>query len=200
LGRGTPHLSFTLPATGKVDGSDPLNATSSDSTGQITYSIPQGSQACSLNQAHTRVGYDHVGTCTVTATLAPTDDYDGANASQSVTVSGKGLSVSAVVDPNPTIGALFGYHHVVVTVDGLAAPTATLTASSPYGVDVVAVGGHCGSLLRPARSCTVTFSPEDFDWYVNLDGAPSAPVTFTATSTDGETDSDTVTVTAWPWE
>ena len=77
------------------------------------------------------------------------------------------------MDANPTIGALFGYHHVVVTVDGLATDsTAAVTASAPIGVDVVAVGQHCGSLLRPARTCTVTFAPEDLDWYVNLDRAP----------------------------
>jgi hypothetical protein len=65
---------------------------------------------------------------------------------------------------------------------------------------VIAVGKHCGTVLRPARTCTVTFAPEDFDWYVNLQGSPLADVTFTATATDGETASDTVTIVAWPWE
>ena len=145
-----------------------------------------------MNQSHTTVRYHLVGACTVTATLAATDDYLGATVDQTVTIVGD-LSVDAVVDPNPTIGALFGYHHVTVTVDGLVSPdTATLTASSTGAGDVVAVGSRCGSLLRPARTCSATFGPEDFDWYVNLGGAASADVTFSATSTDGETASDKV--------
>jgi hypothetical protein len=200
IGKATPHLDFTLPATARVGESDPLDATSSDSTGAITYDVGQNSKFCNINPGHDAVDYHEVGTCTVTATLAPTDDYAGASVAQTVTIVGRNLSVSAVVDPNPTIGALFGYHHVTVTVDGLAGDTATLTASGPDGVDVVAVGRHCGTLLKPARACDVTFSPEGFDWYVNLEGSPSATVTFTATSTDGSTGSDTETITAWPWE
>ena len=198
--RAPRHLDFTLPASGKVGGSDLLNAKSSDSDGKIEYSVDHQSQVCTLNQAHTTVRYHQVGACTVTATMAPTDDYTGATAAQTVNITGV-LSVSAVVDANPTIGALFGYHHVVVTVDGLATDsTAAVTASAPIGVDVVAVGQHCGSLLRPARTCTVTIAPEDLDWYVALNRAPSADVTFTATSTDGETASDQVRIDAWPWE
>jgi RNA polymerase sigma factor (sigma-70 family) len=107
VGKGTPHLDFTLPASGKVGGSDLLTAKSSDSDGTITYSVDHQSQVCTLNQAHTTVRYHQVGACTVTATLAPTDDYTGATAVQTVNVTGV-LSVSAVVDANPTIGALFG--------------------------------------------------------------------------------------------
>jgi hypothetical protein len=153
-----------------------------------------------LNQSHTSVRYHHVGDCTVTATLAATDDYLGASVDQTVRIVGD-LSVAAVVDPNPTLGALFGYHHVTVTVDGMSSSdTATLTASSSGSTDVVAVGGGCGTIFRPARSCTVTFTPDDFDWYVNLAGAPYADVTFSATATDGETASTNVRVNAWSWE
>jgi hypothetical protein len=200
IGKGTPHLDFALPATANVKGSDPLAATSSDSDGEITYSVGGDGQVCTLNQTHTAVRYHQVGACTVTATLASTDDYLGATSDQTVTIVGH-LSVSAVLDPNPTLGALFGYHHVDVTVDGLASETtATLTGSSSNARDVVAVGGHCGSLLRPARTCSVTFAPEGFDWYVDLGGATWADVTFTATSPDGETASEKVRVYAWPWE
>jgi hypothetical protein len=200
IAKGTPHLDFVLPAQAQVQGSDSLAATSSDSNGTITYAIRQDSQVCTLNQSHTTVRYHQVGVCTVTATLAATGDYVGATVDQTVTIVGD-LSVDAVVDPNATIGSLFGYHHVTVTVDGLVSPdTATLTASSAGAADVVAVGARCGSLVRPARTCSVTFAPEPFDWYVNLGGAASADVTFSATSTDGETASDKVSVFAWPWE
>jgi RNA polymerase sigma factor (sigma-70 family) len=199
IAKGTPHLDFVLPTTAKVKGSDPLAATS-DSGGQIDYSVGGDGQVCTLNQTHTTVRYHQVGTCTVTATLAPTDDYLGASADQSVRIVGD-LSVVADVDPNPTIGALFGYHHVTVTVDGLSSSdTATLTASATDSTDVLAVGGGCGTILRPARTCSVTFAPEDFDWYANLDGAPFADVTFTATATDGESASTKVRITAWSWE
>jgi len=43
-------------------------------------------------------------------------------------------------------------------------------------------------------------APEAFDWYVNLDGAPSADVTFSAMATDGETASKEIPVDAWPGE
>jgi hypothetical protein len=196
---GTPHLDFVLPTPAQVKASDPVAATS-DSDGEITFAVGGDGQVCTLNQTHTTVRYHQVGACTVTATLAATDDYLGATSDQTVTIVGS-LSVDAVVDPDPTLGDLFGYHHVTVTVDGLASEaTANLTAGSTNTVDVVAVGSGCGSLLRPARTCPVTFAPVDFDWYVNLGGAPWADVTFSATSTDGEATSDKIRVYAWPWE
>ena len=166
IGKGTPHLDFTLPASGKVGGSDLLNAKSSDSDGKIDVlrRPPEpglhpepGAHHGPLPPGRRLHRHRHHGSH---------DDYTGATAAQTVNITGV-LSVSAVVDANPTIGALFGYHHVVVTVDGLATDsTAAVTASAPIGVDVVAVGQHCGSLLRPARTCTVTIAPEDLDWYV----------------------------------
>jgi RNA polymerase sigma factor (sigma-70 family) len=199
IGKGTPQLSFVLPSSVQVKGSSTLGATSSPQ-GTISYSDLSDSQVCTLNQMHTEVRYHQVGTCTIRATLAASDDYLGATVDQTVTIVGN-LAVDSTVDPNPTIGALFGYHHVSVDVTGLASDsTATLSASTGNGADVVAVGTRCGSLFNPARTCSVTSSPASFDWYVNLKGAPWTDVTFTATSDDGETASDKVRIFAWSWE
>ena len=101
----------------------------------------------------------------------------------------------------PDLGALLGYHHVQVTVHGVVSPaTATLTAASGQTGDILAVGPECGSILFPARSCTVTGLTQTFDWYVNLHGAPWADVTFTAATTDGQNASRKVRVDAWSGE
>jgi hypothetical protein len=200
IAKGTPKLTFTLPAKAKVQGSSTLNATS-DPKGTITYALGGGDQVCTLNQSRTEVRYHRVGVCTVIATVAATADYAAASVSQSVEIVGD-LSVSAVVDPSASLPALLGYHHVTVNVDGLADPaTATLTAAgSAQGIDVIAVGPNCGTLFHPARTCQVTSTTDDFDWYVNLRGADGTDLTFTVATTDGQTASTTVHVNPWPWE
>jgi RNA polymerase sigma factor (sigma-70 family) len=198
IAKGTPHLDFSLPDVAQVQGSDDLKATS-ESGGKITFGLGDGDQVCTLNQAHTVVKYHRVGTCVVTATVAATDDYEKTLVEQRVTIVGQ-----LAIDPpvvKPDLGALLGYHHVQVTVHGVVSPaTATLTAASGQTGDILAVGPECGSILFPARSCTVTGLTQTFDWYVNLHGAPWADVTFTAATTDGQNASRKVRVDAWSGE
>jgi hypothetical protein len=199
IAKGTPHFTFVLPATGQVQGGDELTASSSDSDGEIAFSVDQEKQVCTLNQTHTTVRYHQVGACTVTATLSPTDDYLGATIDQTVTIVGL-LSIDPPV-VKTDLGLLLGYHHVKVTVNGVVSPaTAALTASSGQTGDILAVGPECGSILFPARSCSVTDVTQTFDWYVNLHGARWADVTFTAATTDGQTASRQVRVDAWNGE
>jgi hypothetical protein len=198
IAKGTPHLDFSLPDVAQVQGSDDLKATS-ESGGKITFGLGDGDQVCTLNQAHTVVKYHRVGTCVVTATVAATDDYEKTLVEQRVTIVGQ-----LAIDPpvvKPDLGALLGYHHVQVTVHGVVSPaTATLTAASGQTGDILAVGPECGSILFPARSCTVTGLTQTFDWYINLHGAPWADVTFTAATTDGQNASRKVRVDAWSGE
>ncbi len=85
--RGTSHLTFSLPDTGNVGTGDRLTFTS-DSGDPVSFAVDPATtnNACTIPDAQTRVVYQHVGDCFVTATQAATTDYDTAIATEHVTV------------------------------------------------------------------------------------------------------------------
>ncbi len=188
IGQGVSRLQLTLPSTGKVDGSDPL-AVTSDSDGKITYSLGQGN-ACTLDDARTKVLYRHVGTCTVTASQAGTTDYPAATSSQQVTV-GKGAQQIRFTSTPPSAPALHSTYDVSAT-GGSSGKRVTFSSATPALCRVTNSDqnpGHATVTFDHAGDCVVNADQEgsaDYDPAPRVTQKVTVPkasqqITFTST-------------------